>query len=27
MRYVPKEQEKLKCFEYGQTIGRKVKGG
>ena len=27
MRYVPKEREKLKCFEYGQAIGRKVKGG
>jgi flavorubredoxin len=27
MRYVPKEQEKLKCFEYGRSIGRRVKGG
>ncbi|MDD1768632.1 MAG: FprA family A-type flavoprotein [Methanomassiliicoccales archaeon] len=27
MRYIPKEREKLKCFEYGQAIGRKVKGG
>jgi flavorubredoxin len=27
MRYVPKESEKVKCFEYGQKIGRKVKGG
>jgi flavorubredoxin len=27
MRYVPKEHEKLKCFEYGRSIGRRVKGG
>lgn len=26
MRYVPKEDEKLKCFEYGRAIGRKIKG-
>jgi flavorubredoxin len=26
MRYVPKEEEILKCFEYGQKIGKEIKG-
>lgn len=25
MRYVPKEEEILKCFEYGQKIGKEIK--